>query len=58
LIETSGQKLKLKETPKSGSVAAPAATYASGTPSQQRKNIRRKNIAPASITGTGKAGRI
>jgi 2-oxoglutarate dehydrogenase E2 component (dihydrolipoamide succinyltransferase) len=42
-------------------VAAPvaAATYASGTPSPAaRKILDEKNIAPASITGTGKAGRI
>ena len=41
-------------------VAAPAAaTYASGTPSPAaRKILDEKNIAPESITGTGKAGRI
>jgi 2-oxoglutarate dehydrogenase E2 component (dihydrolipoamide succinyltransferase) len=39
--------------------AAPAATYASGTPSPAaRKILDEKNIAPASITGTGKDGRI
>ncbi|MBQ0909089.1 2-oxoglutarate dehydrogenase complex dihydrolipoyllysine-residue succinyltransferase [Flavobacterium sp. F-328] len=41
-------------------VAAPAATtYASGAPSPAaRKILDEKNIAPESITGTGKAGRI
>jgi 2-oxoglutarate dehydrogenase E2 component (dihydrolipoamide succinyltransferase) len=42
-------------------VAAPVAatTYASGTPSPAaRKILDEKNIAPASVTGTGKAGRI
>ena len=41
--------------------ATPAATttYASGTPSPAaRKMLDEKNIAPASITGTGKDGRI
>ena len=41
--------------------ATPAATttYASGTPSPAaRKILDEKNIAPASITGTGKDGRI
>jgi 2-oxoglutarate dehydrogenase E2 component (dihydrolipoamide succinyltransferase) len=39
--------------------AAPVATYASGTPSPAaRKILDEKNIAPASITGTGKDGRI
>jgi 2-oxoglutarate dehydrogenase E2 component (dihydrolipoamide succinyltransferase) len=40
--------------------AAPAATsYAAGTPSPAaRKILDEKNIAPASITGTGKGGRI
>lgn len=39
--------------------AVPAATYASGTPSPAaRKILDEKNIAPASITGTGKGGRI
>lgn len=39
--------------------AAPAPTYASGTPSPAaRKILDEKNIAPASITGTGKDGRI
>jgi 2-oxoglutarate dehydrogenase E2 component (dihydrolipoamide succinyltransferase) len=46
--------------PKAAPVAAaPAATYASGTPSPAaRKILDEKNIAPASITGTGKDGRI
>ena len=39
--------------------AAPAATYATGTPSPAAKKIlEEKNIAPAAVTGTGKAGRI
>jgi 2-oxoglutarate dehydrogenase E2 component (dihydrolipoamide succinyltransferase) len=39
--------------------AAPVATYASGTPSPAaRKILDEKNIAPASIVGTGKDGRI
>ncbi|CAM2829169.1 2-oxoglutarate dehydrogenase complex dihydrolipoyllysine-residue succinyltransferase [Flavobacterium frigoris] len=39
--------------------AAPVATYASGTPSPAaRKILDEKNIAPASVTGTGKDGRI
>ncbi len=38
---------------------APAASYASGTPSPAAKKIlEEKNIAPTSVTGTGKAGRI
>lgn len=44
-----------KEEPK----AAPAATYATGTPSPAAKKILdEKNITPESITGTGKGGRI
>jgi 2-oxoglutarate dehydrogenase E2 component (dihydrolipoamide succinyltransferase) len=39
--------------------AAPAPSYAAGTPSPAAKKIlEEKNIAPASVTGTGKAGRI
>ena len=57
---------KTAETPKAevkaeAPKAAPAATttYASGTPSPAaRKILDEKNIAPASITGTGKDGRI
>lgn len=45
------------EAPKAAPVAA--VTYASGTPSPAaRKILDEKNIAPASVTGTGKAGRI
>jgi 2-oxoglutarate dehydrogenase E2 component (dihydrolipoamide succinyltransferase) len=45
------------EAPKAA--AAPAATYASGTPSPAaRKILDEKNIAPATVSGTGKAGRI
>ena len=54
-------KVEVKaEAPKAAPVAAaPAATYASGTPSPAaRKILDEKNIAPASITGTGKDGRI
>jgi len=48
------------EAPKAEPVQAPAATsYAAGTPSPAaRKILDEKNIAPASITGTGKGGRI
>jgi 2-oxoglutarate dehydrogenase E2 component (dihydrolipoamide succinyltransferase) len=50
------------EAPKAAApVAAPVAavTYASGTPSPAaRKILDEKNIAPASVTGTGKAGRV
>lgn len=39
--------------------AAPAATYASGTPSPAaRKILDEKSIAPATVAGTGKDGRI
>ncbi len=45
------------EAPKAAPVVA--ATYASGTPSPAaRKILDEKSIAPASITGTGKDGRI
>ena len=44
---------------KAAPVATPAPSYASGTPSPAAKKIlEEKNIAPASVTGTGKAGRI
>lgn len=48
------------EAPKAAPVAAaPAATYASGTPSPAaRKILDEKNIPLASVTGTGKDGRI
>ncbi|MXO03398.1 2-oxoglutarate dehydrogenase complex dihydrolipoyllysine-residue succinyltransferase [Flavobacterium sp. HBTb2-11-1] len=48
------------EAPKAEPVQAPAATsYATGTPSPAaRKILDEKNIAPASVTGTGKGGRI
>ena len=46
-----------KEEPKAA--PAPAATYATGTPSPAAKKILdEKNIAPETITGTGKGGRI
>ena len=39
--------------------AAPAATYATGTPSPAAKKILdEKNIAPATVSATGKGGRI
>ncbi|MFC4475693.1 2-oxoglutarate dehydrogenase complex dihydrolipoyllysine-residue succinyltransferase [Flavobacterium chungangensis] len=39
--------------------AAPAASYAAGTPSPAaRKILDEKNIAPATVSGTGKGGRI
>jgi len=45
------------EAPKAA--PAPAASYASGTPSPAaRKILDEKNIAPAAVSGTGKAGRI
>jgi 2-oxoglutarate dehydrogenase E2 component (dihydrolipoamide succinyltransferase) len=60
--QTSGPKAEVKaEAPKAAPVAAPvaAATYASGSPSPAaRKILDEKNIAPASVTGTGKDGRI
>ena len=65
--ETSGLKAEAPkaeapkaEAPKVAPVAAaPVATYAAGTPSPAaRKILDEKNIAPASIAGTGKAGRI
>ena len=50
------------ETPKAAPAptAAPAATsYAAGTPSPAaRKILDEKNIAPATVSGTGKGGRI
>ena len=46
-----------KEEVKAAAVAAP--TYASGTPSPAaRKILDEKNIAPTSVSGTGKGGRI
>ncbi|KQB38658.1 2-oxoglutarate dehydrogenase complex dihydrolipoyllysine-residue succinyltransferase [Flavobacterium aquidurense] len=46
--------------PKAAPVQAPAATsYAAGTPSPAaRKILDEKNIAPATVSGTGKGGRI
>lgn len=48
------------EAPKTAPVQAPAATsYAAGTPSPAaRKILDEKNIAPATVSGTGKGGRI
>lgn len=48
---------KKEEAPKA--TAAPAATYATGTPSPAAKKILdEKNIDPSSLSGTGKGGRI
>nr|WP_294788444.1 2-oxoglutarate dehydrogenase complex dihydrolipoyllysine-residue succinyltransferase [uncultured Flavobacterium sp.] len=48
------------EAPKAEPVQAPAATsYAAGTPSPAaRKILDEKNISPATVSGTGKGGRI
>ncbi|PXY41704.1 dihydrolipoyllysine-residue succinyltransferase [Flavobacterium cheongpyeongense] len=48
------------EASKAAPVQAPAATsYAAGTPSPAaRKILDEKNIAPATVSGTGKGGRI
>jgi 2-oxoglutarate dehydrogenase E2 component (dihydrolipoamide succinyltransferase) len=52
-------QLQKRQSGSSSVAAAPAATYASGTPSPAaRKILDEKNIAPASVTGTGKDGRI
>ena len=59
-VETPKAEVKA-EAPKAAPVVTPvaAATYASGTPSPAaRKILDEKNIAPASVTGTGKDGRI
>ena len=48
-----------KAAPTPAAPAAPAATYATGTPSPAAKKILdEKNIAPATVSGTGKGGRI
>ncbi|WP_116790379.1 2-oxoglutarate dehydrogenase complex dihydrolipoyllysine-residue succinyltransferase [Flavobacterium psychrotrophum] len=50
-----------KEEPKAAPApaAAPAATYATGTPSPAAKKILdEKNIDPATVSGTGKGGRV
>jgi 2-oxoglutarate dehydrogenase E2 component (dihydrolipoamide succinyltransferase) len=47
------------EAPKAAPAPAAAATYATGTPSPAAKKIlEEKNIEPASVSGTGKGGRI
>jgi len=63
--KTEAPKAEVKASPEaSGPKAAPAptaapTTYATGTPSPAaRKILDEKNIAPATITGTGKDGRI
>jgi 2-oxoglutarate dehydrogenase E2 component (dihydrolipoamide succinyltransferase) len=54
-VETPKAEVKA-EAPKAAPVAA---SYAAGTPSPAAKKILdEKNIAPATVTGTGKAGRI
>lgn len=56
VVEAPKAEVKV-EAPAAAPVAA--ATYASGTPSPAaRKILEEKNIAPASIIGTGKDGRI
>lgn len=48
-----------KEEAKPAPAAAPAATYATGTPSPAAKKILdEKSIDPATVSGTGKGGRI
>ncbi|HSD06493.1 2-oxoglutarate dehydrogenase complex dihydrolipoyllysine-residue succinyltransferase [Flavobacterium sp.] len=55
---------KATEAPKAApapvaATPAPAASYAAGTPSPAAKKIlEEKNIAPATVSGTGKGGRI
>ncbi|MBP2283854.1 2-oxoglutarate dehydrogenase E2 component (dihydrolipoamide succinyltransferase) [Flavobacterium sp. CG_23.5] len=64
--ETSGPKAEVKpevktapETSEPKATPVAATTYASGTPSPAaRKILDEKNIAPASMSGTGKDGRI
>ncbi|MFA9192073.1 2-oxoglutarate dehydrogenase complex dihydrolipoyllysine-residue succinyltransferase [Flavobacterium sp. FZUC8N2.13] len=61
--ETPAAEAPKAETPKAAPApaapAAPAVTYATGTPSPAAKKILdEKNIEPASVTGTGKGGRI
>ncbi|WP_394774350.1 2-oxoglutarate dehydrogenase complex dihydrolipoyllysine-residue succinyltransferase [Flavobacterium sp.] len=47
------------EAPKAPTQAPAATNYASGTPSPAaRKILDEKNIAPATVSGTGKGGRI
>ncbi|MEN9910102.1 MAG: Dihydrolipoyllysine-residue succinyltransferase component of 2-oxoglutarate dehydrogenase complex [Bacteroidota bacterium] len=49
----------LKAAPAPAAPAAAPATYATGTPSPAAKKILdEKNIAPATVSGTGKGGRI
>ena len=56
VVEAPKAEVKV-EAPKAAPVAA--TTYASGAPSPAaRKILDEKNIAPASVVGTGKAGRI
>lgn len=47
------------EAPKAAPAPAAATSYAAGTPSPAaRKILDEKNIAPATVSGTGKGGRI
>ena len=56
-VEAPKAEEKKVEAPKA--VSAPAATYATGTPSPAAKKILdEKNINPSDIVGTGKAGRV
>ncbi|MFH7016424.1 2-oxoglutarate dehydrogenase complex dihydrolipoyllysine-residue succinyltransferase [Flavobacterium sp. FlaQc-47] len=60
-VKAEAPKAEVKaEAPKAAPTQAPAATsYASGTPSPAaRKILDEKNIAPATVSGTGKGGRI
>jgi 2-oxoglutarate dehydrogenase E2 component (dihydrolipoamide succinyltransferase) len=61
--ETEAPKAEVKTEEKKAEAvkqtAAPEKTYASGTPSPAaRKILDEKNIAPATVSGTGKDGRI
>jgi 2-oxoglutarate dehydrogenase E2 component (dihydrolipoamide succinyltransferase) len=58
-VEVSKAEVKAEVTKAAPVAAAPVATYASGTPSPAaRKILDEKDITPASVTGTGKEGRI
>lgn len=52
-------KVEAKKEEAPQAAPAPAATYATGTPSPAaRKILDEKNVDPASVSGTGKGGRI
>ena len=59
-VATEAPKVEAKkEEVKAEVVKTPAATYAASTPSPAAKKILdEKNIAPATVSGTGKDGRI